>query len=125
MDLKDIQPSQLYINSQKLNSVMKWFNPKDFNSYDALPVKNLNGRIVFTDGHTRAYAAYSEGVSKIKVYWDEDDLSWDAYQICVNWCNAEGIFNIGNLKNRILEPDAFDTLWIVKCKKMQRELGQK
>jgi hypothetical protein len=125
MDLLDIQPSQLYINSQKLNNVMKWFNPKDFSSYEALPVKNLNGRIIFTDGHTRAYAAYSEGISKIKVYWDEDDLSWDAYQICVNWCNAEGIFNIENLKNRILEPIAFDTLWIDKCKKMQKELGIK
>lgn len=27
MNIKDIQPSQLYIDSQKLENILKWFTP--------------------------------------------------------------------------------------------------
>ena len=67
MDLSYIKPSQLYISSKKLNNVLKWFNPKDYNSYEPIPIKKLDGKLIFTDGHTRAYAAYLKGVKTIKV----------------------------------------------------------
>ena len=116
MNLEDIQPSQLYINSQKLENVLKWFNPKDYTSYDALPVKNLFGKVIFTDGHTRAYASYQAGVKTIKVYWDEDELDWDLYQTCVHWCNLEGVNSIKDLEKKIIGPEEYKTLWIDRCK---------
>ncbi|MBK5243086.1 hypothetical protein [Clostridium sp.] len=123
MNLNDIQPSQLYINSQKLNNVLKWFTPSDYESYDALPIKTLNGKIIFTDGHTRAYAAYIKGVKTINVYWDEDELSWNAYQICVDWCIAEGINSIEDLKGRVIEPSEYKILWLDRCRNMHNQLG--
>ncbi|MCY6960233.1 hypothetical protein [Clostridium brassicae] len=122
MDLNDIQPSQLYINSQKLHNVLKWFKPNEYNSYDAIPIKNLNGKIIFTDGHTRAYASYLKGVQTIKVYWDEDELDWNAYEICVEWCNLEGIKSIYDLKNRVINPDEYKILWIERCEKIHNQL---
>ncbi|MGL4914328.1 MAG: recombinase family protein [Romboutsia sp.] len=56
MNLSDIQPSQLYINQEKLSNILKWIKPNDFNSYDPIPVKQLNDRIVFVDGHTIVFA---------------------------------------------------------------------
>ena len=124
MNLKDIQPSQLYINSQKLDNVLEWFKPGQYDSYDAIPIKNLNGKVIFTDGHTRAYAAYIRGLKTIKVYWDEDELDWEAYQICVDWCNLEGIKLIEDLKNRIISPAEYEILWLKRCKDMHNQLGK-
>ncbi|MGV8982606.1 hypothetical protein [Clostridium sp.] len=118
MNIKDIQPSQLYINSQKLKNILKWFTPTDYESYDAIPIK-----IIYTDGHTWAYAAYIKGVKTIKVYWDEDELSWNAYQICVDWCNTEGINSIEDLKDRVIEPNEYEILWYDRCRNMHNQLG--
>lgn len=62
MKLDVIQPSQLYISSLKLERLQEWFKPEEFDNYDPIPIKELNGRIIFLDGHTRAFAAYLRGV---------------------------------------------------------------
>ncbi|MBB6217052.1 hypothetical protein HNQ80_003157 [Anaerosolibacter carboniphilus] len=62
IDLKKIQPSQLFINSDKLHNILEWFNPSDWSAVEGIPVKQLN---IFTDGHTRAYAAHLKGISYI------------------------------------------------------------
>lgn len=125
MNLYDIQPSQLYVNSMKLENVLSWFKPEDINSYDAIPVKELNNKIIFTDGHTRAYAAYLKGIYEIKVYCDEDDLDWNAYQICVDWCTNENINSIKNLEKRVISDEEYKILWLEKCRIMQEELENK
>jgi hypothetical protein len=125
MNLYDIQPSQLYVNSMKLENVLSWFKPEDINSYDAIPVKKLNNKIIFTDGHTRAYAAYLKGINEIKVYWDEDDLDWNAYQICVDWCNDEKITAITGLEGRVISDEEYKVLWLDRCRVMQQELESK
>jgi len=56
MELDKIQPSQLYISSAKLKSVMKNFASKP-SLMEPIPIKKLGDRIVFVDGHTRAFAA--------------------------------------------------------------------
>ena len=58
MRLDNIQPSQLYISSEKLSEVMKTFNPNDSNSIEPIPIKRLGNDIIFVDGHTRAFAAF-------------------------------------------------------------------
>jgi hypothetical protein len=122
MNLCDIQPSQLYVNLMKLQNILSWFKPEDINSYDAIPVKRLNNRIIFTDGHTRAYAAYLKGINEIKVYWDQDDLDWNAYQICVDWCINENINSIVDLEKRVISDEDYKVLWLEKCRKMHGEL---
>ncbi|MBZ9636491.1 hypothetical protein [Clostridium sp. FP1] len=121
MNLYEIQPSQLYVNSMKLQKVLSWFKPEDINSYEAIPIKKLNNKIIFTDGHTRAYAAYLNGINEIKVYWDEDDLDWDAYQICVDWCINENINSIVDLEKRIISDEEYKVLWLQKCKVMHED----
>ena len=76
LKLSDIHPSQFYISLEKLRQVEKWFRPDDLSHFEPVPVKYLNGRIIFTDGHTRAFAAYRKGLAKIPLVWDEDELDW-------------------------------------------------
>ena len=124
MKLGEIQPSQLFINSEKLSLVMKTFdaNPR---SIEFIPVKKIGDQVVFVDGHTRAFASFLRGMSEVKVYWEEDELDWDEYEVCVDWCKKEGINTIADLKERVIPSKEYQVLWLDRCGKMQRELEAK
>jgi hypothetical protein len=124
MSLLDIQPSQLYISAPKLRQVQAWLRLDDMGCFEPVPIKELNGKIIFTDGHTRAFALYKLGANDIPVYWDTDDLDWEAYQICVDWCIAAGIRSVADLENRIIGAKLYVQLWHRRCAAMQAELAQ-
>jgi hypothetical protein len=84
MKLDKIQPTQLFISSEKLSEVMKTFDPKNPKLMEPIPIKKLGKEIIFVDGHTRAFAAFLHGFSEIPVYWEE-------YKICLKWCKKEKI----------------------------------
>ena len=124
MELSKIQPSQLYISSRKLNSVMKNFASKP-SLIEPIPVKKLGDRIVFVDGHTRAFAALLHRFPKVPVYWEDEELDWEAYENCVRWCLEEGIYTIADLRSRVVSHQKYEKLWYERCGKMQKELEEK
>lgn len=95
--LSDFQPSQLYINQEKLSKVQHQLDAINLQPIEPIPYKDLGGLRVMTDGHARAFAAHLAGSEAVPAYEDPDDLDWEAYQICVDWCHAEGIFSIADL----------------------------
>jgi hypothetical protein len=125
MKLNAIQPSQLYISSEKLSEVMKAFDPTKPESLEPMPVKKLGNRIILVDGHTRALAAFIHDFSEVMVYWEDEELDWDEYEVCVKWCEDEGIRTIADLKNRIVSQEEYHVLWLKRCEKMQQELATK
>jgi len=122
MKLDEIQPSQLFISSEKLSQVMRGFDLRGPESLEPIPVKKLRGQVIFTDGHTRAFAAFLNGLSEVRVFWDEDELDWEAYEICVEWCKQEGIYTIADLEARVVAPGEYEVLWHKRCEEMQQEL---
>ena len=124
MKLDRMQPSQLFISSEKLAQVMRDFGPLRPDSLAPIPVKELAGKVIMTDGHTRALAALLAGLTEIRVVWDEDDLDWEEYDICVRWCEEEGIHTIADLKDRIVSPVDYQRLWLDRCQAMHDELEQ-
>ena len=120
-----LQPSQLYICSEKLAQVMADRGASEGDRFGPLPVKKLGGKVVLTDGHTRAFAAFKSGLHKIEVYWDTDELDWEAYEICVAWCLHEGIESIADLEDRVVGEHEYEKLWHRRCRKMHRELAEK
>ena len=114
----------LLMNVRMVNAVFEDTTHADFDPerLDPLPVKESNGRIIFTDGHTRAFAAFLHGISEIVVYWDEDELDWEAYEICVGWCDEVGIRNIADLSDRVVGPGEYEQLWYARCQTMRDEL---
>ena len=121
MRLDEIQPSQLYISSDKLRSVMNDF-PSEESSVERISIKKIKDDIVYVDGHTRAFAAFQCGFSKVPVYWEYEELDWEAYEIYVEWCKEEGIFTIADLRNRIIPHHKYEILWYERCAKMQNKL---
>ncbi len=124
MPLDQIQPSQLYISTRKLTQVRAWWEPPRLVTLTPVPIKRLNGRVIYTDGHTRAFAAYQRGFTEIPIVWDKDELDWEAYQICVEWCMKAGIYTVMDLQNRVIPPEAYEYLWIERCRAMHDQLGR-
>jgi len=125
--LAQLQPSQLYISEAKLADVLAWWQPARLETLEPLPIKRLedapHGRnVIYTDGHTRAFAAYRLGFTEVPVVWDEDELDWEAYRICVTWCLDVGIHTVADLEGRVIAPEQYDVLWLDRCRVMQTEL---
>ena len=66
LTLADIQPSQFYISGEKPRRVLTWFDPADLRNFEPCPVHEFQGKAVFTDGHTRARAAYGVGALSLQ-----------------------------------------------------------
>ncbi len=122
MKLDWIQPSQLYISIEKLAEITKAFNLSSHRLLEPIPIKKLSDDIIFVDGHTRAFAACLHGLPEVPVYWEYEELDWEAYEICVKWCKDEGIRTIADLKNRAVSKDDYEALWLNRCARMQAEL---
>jgi hypothetical protein len=125
MKLDQIQPSQLFVSSEKLSNILRDYDRLKPELLEPLPVKKLGDEIVLTDCHTIALAAHLRGISDVRVYWDDEESDWDAYQICVGWCKKEGVLSIADLKKRVVSAKEFDVLWRERCKKMVQDLEAK
>ena len=123
--LDQLQPSQLYISKDKLSAVQAttdFFSPE---GVQPIPLKAMGCLRVMTDGHTRAFAAYLAGLTSVPTCDDPDDLDWEAYQICVDWCRAEGIHSVADLAGRVVNTEDYERLWYDRCRVMQADLAKK
>ncbi|NIO38205.1 hypothetical protein GTO27_10975, partial [Candidatus Bathyarchaeota archaeon] len=97
----------------------------DLESIEPIPIKKLGDDIIFVDGHTRAFATFLHSISEVPVYWEDEKLDWDAYEICVGWCRKEGILTIADLETRVVPHKDYEILWYRRCEKMQQDLARK
>ncbi len=113
--------SQIYLSSKKITSVTEWFNPQNMDNFQPLPVHDFgNKTYTLTDGHTRAYVAYKNGISVLPVFYDNDDMVTNQvgqmlYKADIDWCKRFELSHIKQLKNRILNKSEYQKLWIERC----------
>ena len=122
MKLTDIQPTQLFISKEKLAEVLREFDPSRM---EPIPVKRLGDDVVMTDGHTRGFAAFLCGMQELPVVRDEDELDWEAYEICVAWCKEGAIRSVADLAGRVIGPAEYEEWWLGRCRKMHEELARR
>ena len=115
--IEKLQPSQLYVSHKKIMKNKEWLLNTEIN-YDAIPIVELNQKMVMTDGHTRAVLLSQLGAEQIKVIWDDDDLDLDAYLECVKWCENESVNSIKDLAHRVIADEDYLKLWIGKCQEI-------
>jgi hypothetical protein len=120
--IEEPQPSQLYLNGRKLALATEWF---DFGkpNYDPIPVVRLDGKLVLTDGHTRAFLASVAGAERLRVRRDRDDLPLDVYRECVAWCESGGITTVADLHGRAVDADTFEAEWVQRCRAVADDSG--
>lgn len=110
------QPSQLYIDGERLAAATEWFQFDD-PTYDPIPVIEVEEGLAFTDGHTRAFLAHLAGVRDLRVRSDPDgdDLDLGLYRTCIEWCRAAGVTEIADLTGRVVSPATFEECWVARC----------
>lgn len=120
--LSSLQPSQLYISAPKLAGLRAHIDADPPPELPPIPVIRLLGRLVMTDGHTRALALWLRGDQDVLVAWDTDQLDLAAYRECVGWCLAEGISEPAHLASRVVSAEQYRSLWLDRCAAMHRRL---
>ncbi|WP_227380095.1 hypothetical protein [Haladaptatus halobius] len=124
LPIKTVRPSQLYLSSQKLAAVLEWFdlaNP----SYDPLLIAEYDGKLYLLDGHMRAFVAYLGGIEQVRVTQEQSILEQEDKQVyleCFSWCADAGLRTISDLSGRILNPEAYQKLWINRCQRVVERL---
>ena len=121
-NINDLQPSQLYLSAKKIKEVKKYFDSVNLEEIEPLPIKKIGYNVFLTDGHTRAYLLKKNGIENIKVYYDQDDLDWLKYMVCVNWAKKAGINKISDLEDKIIDHSSYKKRWIAKCEKMHQNI---
>ena len=121
-ELDKIQPSQLYLNEDKLRSSREKLKTNGISVFKPIPIKILKNKYVATDGHHRAFVLWQNGEKKVRVEWEDEELDWDLYAVCVKWCEDAGIFTIGDLKDKIISNEVYKELWINRCQKLHETL---
>ena len=120
-----IQPSQLYISRKRLDSIKDAFKMGLQDKLEPIPIKEIDGEFVATDGHTRGLVWFLHGAKEVEVIWEDIEMDWDAYRIFVDWCKEEKITQIPDLKDRIISDDDFQVMWIERCQSAEKDLASK
>ena len=73
--LLELGLSQIYLNAEKIRAIEEWFDSCDTCDMDPLTVPDFeNGKYTLTDGHSRAYVAYKNGLTHISIVYDKDEI---------------------------------------------------
>jgi len=122
--LMDLRPNNWTINRMKLDRVREaWQRDKQ----DELPpvlVATIDGELSLIDGHSRAYAAFERGQTHIEVFVSDlaqIEGSAALYRHIHRVGPQLGIKTIADLKDRIVEPEEHERLWIGYCSQWLEE----
>lgn len=116
VSIDEPQPSQLYIDADRLRDALDWFDCDD-PTYDPLPVLHLGDELVLSDGHTRAFLTYLAGAETLEVVPDpdRDELNVPLYRQCVGWCREESVTRVADLVGRVVSRETFLEQWVARC----------
>ena len=113
--LSDIQPSQFYVNEEKLKTVgVLLKRPKDI----CIPVTIINGKMVAQDGHTRMKYAEIRQWTHIYTYEEKMDKGIDFF---TNEAQKRSIKNISDM--HIITDDEYQTKWKDYCEEYYKNIN--
>jgi hypothetical protein len=125
INISDLGFSQIYLSSIKVKKIEKWFD-KSLKNFKPIPVRdfNGNGRLTLTDGHTRTYIAWLNGIKELPAIYDRDEelvannISSEMYLNCIMWCKRLKIDKISDFSDRILSGKDYKNLWNRRCERL-------
>ena len=119
IEAKKLQPSQFYINEDKLNLLKRDF---DIELLEPVTIIKLGEDIVMTDGHTRTCYLIQKDFQYIPTIKETAKLDWEAYSINVSDCKEKGILSALDLIKCIVPKDIFEEKWDKYCDDVHSKL---
>ena len=120
IEAKKLQPSQFYINEDKLNLLKRDF---DIELLEPVTIIKLGEDIVITDGHTRTCYLIQKDFQYIPTIKETTKLDWEAYSINVSDCKEKGIVSALDLIKYIVPKDIFEEKWDNYCDDIHNRLA--
>lgn len=122
VDIEEITPEQLTVDKVKIDRAISWIEkPEDI----IVNCVKIHNKLVCIDGYSRLIAAYKKGFEYVYAYVDEEATNLDFYEVCLSWCEKEGVRTIKDLLNRIVMPEEHQKLWINRCQRYLKEQMEK
>jgi len=124
VDISQLKLSQIYLSQKKIAEIITWFIPS-LENFQPVCVRDFlsNGNLHITDGHTRTYIAWLNGVKQIPVIYDNCEivsceLGQIQYRNDIEWCDRFNLQSIADLSDRVLTEADYEELWRGRCGKM-------
>lgn len=106
--LKNIQPSQFYVDKSKKKEVGTFIHTKE----DVIiPLKKFGNEIVSMDGHTRMAVAAEKGLDTVLAFWSAEEADYLEY--FVTEAQKRNIYTPHDLTK--LEHDEYEEKWNGFC----------
>lgn len=96
--IQEIQPTKLYLDSEKIQSFMK-IDTEEI----PVSVKVINDEITLIKGHEFAYAKMLKGEKQISVCWEENLEDLGYYEDCIIKCQEKNIRTIRDLESYVYD----------------------
>ena len=114
VNIKNLQPTQLYLSEKKLKAIQNLYQSAETFNMDPISVLSFGDRLLITDGHHRAYQAMLLGQDTISAEWDKDGGD-EIYALYAQVCEERKIYSVLDLKNHILSQDEYEAKWYNWC----------
>lgn len=118
VNLRELRPNNWYINREKLHRVRQAWAKGFENRLPPVLVSEIDGSLALIDGHSRAFAAYENGMVTIEAIVEKlEDIegSIELYRFIHNSGPGLGVSTIADLVDRIVSPEEHWKLWISWC----------
>ena len=114
VNIKNLQPTQLYLSEKKLKAIQNLYQSAETFNINPISVLAFGDRLLITDGHHRAYQALLAGQKTISAEWDKDGGD-ELYHLYAQVCEERKIYSVLDLKNHILAQDEYEAKWYNWC----------
>ena len=115
IEVKDVCPSQLTVDRNKLNQLKGWIKSKE----DIIcTFVRIAGKSVCIDGHTRLVFSILNDYEYIYGIYtkDYDEEDTELYKETLKWCRNEQIYAPEDLVNNIVDTKEHEKRWISRCR---------
>ncbi len=116
-----LRPNNWFLNLEKLEKIREVWSLGQQSILPPPSVSEIDGQLAIIDGNTRVYVAYENGSKEIEVDLkplEDIDNYGSFYKKIHRESPSQGIFNVSDLSDRILEPKQYEVQWIELCESM-------
>jgi hypothetical protein len=117
--LSELMPSQFLIDETKLADLLQNF---DMSQFSPIPVKEIEGVFMITDGHHRVCVADLMGYGNIPVVEEIENLDWEAYRQNMRDCLSRGVSSALDLKSHIVPSAEYHAVWDAYCDEVHQSV---
>lgn len=125
--IKNLIPNNFYLNEDKVKSVRQAYESNNQRVLPPVTVGVIGEEYSLIDGHSRAFVAFENGEKDIiaEVYpIEEIPGPTNLYIYLHNKAKELNLTSIDKLKNRILNSEKHEVLWVQYCQELLAKIDE-